>query len=399
MASARTLQVGLFTESYAPVVNGVSTSVKTLSQELEGLGHSPVVVAPHFKGYDDIPGVPVVRLPSWRTVWNPQNPFAYPPLPFWTPAPLREPGCRFDVVHTQQPFGMGLHGKATARRLQVPLVSTFHTLYTEYAHYFPVVPSPIAHRWLVGVLRGYYTACDAVIVPSREAGRRLEAIGVPSNLLHAVPTGVDAAAPVSPHAIAEVRSTYAIAPDAPILLFVGRLAREKNLELLFASFADILQTGKFATPPVLLLAGSGPWREACETLARQTGVSEQVRFAGFVSRQNLPALYSAATVFAFPSPTETQGVVLSEAQSYGLPCVVVEGGGASEFVRDGVDALVVPPNKKAFTRALMDLLSNEPKRAAFAQAARNSDLRPTPAGMAQKILSVYTNARQNDVSR
>ncbi len=388
--SEKNLRVGLFTESYAPVVNGVSTSVKTLSQELERSGHTPVVVAPSFKGYDDAPGVSVVRLPSWKTVWNPQNPFAYPPIPFWTPAPLRTPDCRFAVVHSQQPFGMGLHGEATARRLRVPLVSTFHTLYTEYAHYFPVVPPAIAHRWLVGVLRGYYNACDAVIVPSREAGRRLETIGVRGDLLHVVPTGVDAAAPVSPNAVAEVRSTYAIVTDAPILLFVGRLAREKNLELLFASFADVLQSGKFPTPPVLLLAGSGPWREACETLAQQSGVSEQTRFAGFVSRANLPALYSAATVFAFPSPTETQGVVLSEAQSYGLPCVVVEGGGASEFVRAGVDALVVPPRKEVFTNALMDLLTNEPKRAAFAEAAQNSDLRPTPANMAHAIVQIYT---------
>ena len=287
---------------------------------------------------------------------------------------------------------MGQQGRQMARRLNVPLISTFHTLYTEYAHYFPLVPVALSRWWLVRTLAGYYNGCDAVLVPSKEAGRRLHLLGVKPDLLHVVPTGVAEAVPVSPEAIAEVRRTYTIAPDAPIVLFVGRLAREKNLALLFDAFVHVLQNGGFPIAPVLLLAGSGPWQSECEALAQKSGVAEQIRFAGFVSRANLAPLYAGASVFAFPSPTETQGVVLSEAQSYGLPCIVVEGGGASEFVRNGVDALVTPPEVGAFAAALSDLLHSEGKREAFSVAARESLLRPTPAGMAQAVLAVYVAA-------
>ena len=157
---------------------------------------------------------------------------------------------------------------------------------------------------------------------------------------------------------------------------------------LFAFF----KTAIFPVTPVLLLAGSGPWQSECETLAQKSGVAEQIRFAGFVSRANLAPLYAGASVFAFPSPTETQGVVLSEAQSYGLPCVVVEGGGASEFVRNGVDALVTAPEVGAFAAALSELLHNAKKREAFSVAARESLLRPTPADMAKSVLAVYDAA-------
>ena len=390
--------VGLFTESYEPVVNGVSTSVKTLAGELVEAGHRPVVVAPRFPGYVDAPtgegkGVPVLRLPSWRTRWNPQNPFAYPPLPSWlgkAPGSLRN--ASFNIVHTQQPFGMGLHGKAVARRLKVPLVSTFHTLYMEYAHYFPVIPTPIARRFLAFAMTRYYGSCNAVIVPSREAGRRLQILGVSESLLRVVPTGVGEAVFASPEAAQAARKKYDVPPGAPLILFVGRLAREKNLELLFDAFARVLAAGGFPIAPVLVLAGSGPWREECESAAKKSGAEAQIRFAGFVTRENLAPLYTSASLFAFPSPTETQGVVLSEAQSYGVPCVVVEGGGASEFVRANADALVVPPTVDAFTNALADLLHNHAKRDAFAQAARESPLRPTPSGMAQAILDVYDRA-------
>ena len=390
------LTVGLFTESYDPVVNGASTSVKTLAAELVRAHHSPVIVAPRFPGFDDLvhqnvmSEFRVLRLPSWQTPWNPQNPFAYPPLPSWlAPPPRALRNVRFDIVHTQHPFGMGRQGKQMARRLRVPLVSTFHTLYTEYVHYFPVVPPASAKWWINRTLAAYYNGCEAVIVPSFEAGRRLQTIGVRENLLHVVPTGVEEAVSVAPLEIAHARRTYTIGANVPVVLFVGRLSREKNLPLLFEAFARVLNGGGFEVPPVLLLVGSGPWKDACEVLAQKTGVLEQVRFAGFVSRANLAPLYAMASVFAFPSPTETQGVVLSEAQSYGLACVVVEGGGASEFVRNDVDALVVPPQIGPFADAIADLLHNAPKRFAFSRAAYESGLRPTPAGMANSIMAIY----------
>lgn len=387
------MRVGLFTESYDPIINGVSTSVKTLAAELARSGHTPIVVAPRYAGFIDEPGVgpaPVRRLASWRTVFNPENPFAFPPLGP-TPAALR--GVSFDIVHTQQPFGIGLHGRVAARRAGVPLVSTFHTLYTEYTHYLPIFPPRVARWWLTGVLRDYYGTCDAVVVPSREAGRRLEALGVMPERLHVVPTGVPAPPSVMPAAVEQTRRTFSLPTGAPVLLYVGRLAREKNLDLLVDAFAVLCEEEGWAGDrrPILLLVGSGPYRAACEQRVQRLGIAPWVRFAGFLKRNQLAPVYAAATLFCFPSATETQGVVLSEAQSHGLPCVVVNGGGAPEFVRPNMDALLVPSSVDAFAAAVRELLTDYEKRRLFSAAALASPLRPTPEAMVRQVIALYSS--------
>jgi glycosyltransferase involved in cell wall biosynthesis len=119
-----------------------------------------------------------------------------------------------------------------------------------------------------------------------------------------------------------------------------------------------------------------------------------VCFAGFLSRTELAPIYAVSTLFVFPSSTETQGVVLSEAQSFGLPCVLTEGGGASEFVRANVDALVVPPVVEDFASAIRALLRDPVRLRQFSNACLNSPMRPTPADMAERLLNLYAAAKK-----
>ena len=381
------MRVGFFTESYDPIINGVSTSVNTLVAELVRAGQTPVIVAPHTPGFIDEKrdGVEVIRLPSWRTPLNPENPFAFPPIGL-APA-LRH--LHVDVVHTQQPFGMGMHGRVLAQRLGVPLISTFHTLYTEYIHYFPAAPPALSRSVVTTFLRSHYDACAAVVVPSREAGRRLEQIGIPPGHLHVIPTGVSAAHSVSDSAVEEARAALALPPGAPVLLFVGRVAEEKNLDLLVDSYARLLEQKPTGETPILLIVGSGPHLDTLRERVRALDLEETTRFAGYLNREQLAPVYHLSTLFCFPSISETQGVVLSEAQSYGLPCVVADGGGAPEFVRPGVDALVVPAETIPFADAIRALLRDSVCRAAFAEAASVSPLRPTPAEMSEQVMALY----------
>jgi 1,2-diacylglycerol 3-alpha-glucosyltransferase len=393
------MRIGLFTESYDPVINGVSTSVKTLAMELAKAGHEPVIVAPCYPEFADREssgdGITVLRLPSWRTPFNPENPFAYPPIGI-VPTVLRK--AHFDVIHTQQPFGMGRHGRVFSRRQKIPLVSTFHTMYTEYSHYFPLVPRYTARWWLGDQLRRYYQTCDAVVVPSCAAGKLLSNIGIVPRRLEVVPTGIPVAPMVVPAALEQARRGYSLPPNAPVLLFVGRLAREKNLDLLLQSFSELCLSDWISLPsaehPVLLLVGSGPYLSTCREWVRQAGVEPWVRFAGFLSRTELAPIYAVSTLFVFPSSTETQGVVLSEAQSFGLPCVLAEGGGASEFVRTNIDALVIPPIVNDFTAAIRALLNDPMRRRQFSAAGLQSPLRPTPADMAKNLLELYAATKK-----
>ena len=170
-----------------------------------------------------------------------------------------------------------------------------------------------------------------------------------------------------------------------MLLYVGRIAREKNIELLFEALRQ------WPSDAILLLVGGGPALESLKSEAEARGLATRIRFAGFVPRIDLPPIFAAATLFVFPSITDTQGVVLSEAQSNGLPCVVAKGGGAPEFVRDGIDALIVPPQELGAATAA--LLADRDRLQAFACAARQSPLHPTPTEMARRIVEVYEAAR------
>jgi 1,2-diacylglycerol 3-alpha-glucosyltransferase len=389
------VRVGLFTEAYDPVINGVTTSVKTLAAELRSAGNAPVVVAPGYPGFTDDPesGIEVRRLASFRSIFNRDNPFAWPPL---GPMPELLATAALDLIHTQQPFGMGLHGRRVALQQDIPLISTFHTLYHEYTHYFPLIPKNSLRKILTRHLKLYYSGCDAVIVPSKAAGDRLLAIGVPAERLHVVPTGVPAPPAVLPAAIVEAKKRLHLDDGLPSVLYVGRLAREKNIELLIDAFAPL------AGRAVLVIVGSGPYRTACEQRVRALGIETWVRFAGFLSRGALSPIYALATVFGFPSGSETQGVVLSEAQSHGLPCVVVDEGGGPEFVRDGIDALLTEATVPKFRAALEAVLFDPPRRRALAQAARESSLRPTPDGMARQVIAIYQEAcrlRQREVAQ
>jgi glycosyltransferase involved in cell wall biosynthesis len=389
------MRVGLFTESYDPVINGVSTSVKTLAAELARAGHEAVIVAPRFPGYADEPTessqIEVRRLPSWRTPLNPRNPFAFPPVGL-PPSAYRD--RRYNIVHTQQPFGIGLHGRIAARRSSCPLVSTFHTLYHEYTHYAPMFPKPLARRWLRGQLTRYYACCDAVVVPSKAAGRVLEQVmGVPGDRLHVIPTGIPEPPSVMPAAVEQTRKAFSLPKRAPVLLFVGRVAPEKNLDLLVEAFGRLSDGHPASSPethPILLIAGDGPYLNGLKERVRRAELDAYVRFAGFLKRNQLAPVYAAATLFVFPSVTETQGVVLSEAQSHGLPCVLCDGGGAPEFVRQDVDALVVPSgDAAAFAAAVRSLLTDDAQRRAFSAAALKSPLRPTPPAMARRMIALY----------
>ena len=395
------MHIGLFTESYDPVINGVSTSVKTLAYEMARAGQECVIVAPQYPGFEDETGgvgdsvapppVRVRRLPSWRIAVNPENPFAYPPLPT-LPEPTAYRNEPFDIVHTQQPFGIGLHGRAAAARRGVPLVSTFHTQYLEYAHYVPVMPRAITRGIIARHLARYYNGCAAVVTPSGVMRDLLVSLGVPAARLHVVPTGIAPAPVVLASARDRVRETYRIPPFAPILLYVGRLAPEKNLDTLLAAFALLSgahPAGSPETHPYLLLVGSGPYRARCEQRVRERGLDVYVRFAGFLPRQSLAPVYAAATLFVFASVTETQGVVVSEAQSFGLPCVLMRGGGAAEFVTDGENALVTAADAAPFAAAVRTLLSDAAMRRRFAGAAAANPLRPTPEGMARTLLALY----------
>ncbi|MDQ2798492.1 MAG: glycosyltransferase family 4 protein [Armatimonadota bacterium] len=375
------MRVGIFTESYPPLINGVSTSVQTLIAHLERAGHEVFVFTSRYPRYqDERPGV--FRYPSINALVEPDY---VVPIPFSPRIARAIPKLGLDIVHSQSPFFLGLLARRVARTLNLPHIATNHTLYTEYAHYMPFLTAGTTRRMLVRWMRGFYDTCDRVLAPSELTKRVLqEGYGVQAPVT-VIPTAI----PAPPYVLSrppEIKQEFGLPPDARLLLYVGRLAPEKNLDLLLRAFAQIsAQT----SDTYLILAGSGKSRGALEARARSLGIHRRTRFAGFLGRTKLDPLYQASDLFLFPSKTETQGLAVGEALASGLPCIVVNAGGAPESVRDGIDGILVEDDAAQMAARTLELLADPLRRQRLAEEAKRGAAGRTPESVGGRMVAVY----------
>ncbi|MCS7209119.1 MAG: glycosyltransferase family 4 protein [Fimbriimonadales bacterium] len=376
------MKVALFSESYLPYLNGVSVSIRILHEELTRRGYEVWIYAPRFRDYHD-PYPTVRRFPSFTTPFEPDYPIAWLLAPrLWRE--FRKQG--FDVVHTHTPFFVGMAGASWAKRLKIPLVSTYHTLYEEYLHYVPpIVPKSLVRRVLRWHLKRYYESVDAVITPSEIGAEVLRKYGVQKPI-------TPIRNPVLPFpevSKAEARAKLGIPAETWMLLYVGRMAPEKNVSVLLQAIPHIVRGCPNAR---LWLVGPGPALEDLKAQAHAMNLSQWVHFTGAVPRDEVSLYLLAADLFVFPSITESQGLVLDEAQAAGLPCIVANGGGAPEAVDYGQTGLVVEPTPEAFVEAVLHLTRHPEERDTLRQRAiRKRELLSVPS-VVDRIIGVYRSA-------
>ncbi len=387
---AATLRIGLFSESFRPVQNGVTTSLLTLIDGLRSHRHRVWVFAPDNEQQIE-PEINVLRFPSFVTSLNPGYPLAYPFLPRLA-LTTQFNRLRLDIVHTHTPFVLGLTGANLALSRGIPLVTTFHTLYSQYSHYVPLFPDPMTQSLLETYLPWYYNRCAAILCPSEVAAKALQSMGVES-ATHVVPTGIPLPSPedLTLEQRHSTRRKLGIGLETPLLLFAGRLAQEKNLGWLLETFRSILHTVPKAR---LAIAGDGPYREELEAKAEALEIRQCVHFLGIVTRKQMDPLLAAADVFCFPSPSETQGLVIGEARAAGTPSVVIDAGGAPETVRDGEDGYRVPEgDQEMFAQRVVQLLCDADLRRRMGANARSNATNYVPEKMIERILNVYETVR------
>jgi len=382
------IRVGIFTDGYPPVVNGVSTSVHTLVEQLEKAGHRVFVFAPRFPGYtESAPNV--VRFPSFITPFDKRYPL---PMPFSRELFATLQRLRLDVVHSQSPFVLGLVALELSRRHRIPLVATNHTLYLQYTHYVPFVPKPVISAMARKAIGWYYRSCEGVIAPSRMAASQLvDLFSVSTTPVHVVPSGVPIPADISIEEKLKARRGLGVPEESLMLLYCGRLAREKNLLMLL----DAFEFGVLPRFPncKLVVAGSGPDADDVQERVNSSPLlTDSVVLPGFINRNCLDPIYATADVFVFPSKSETQGMVSGEALAVGTPCVVVNEGGAPETVTDGVDGLLAPDDPRIFADAINRILGDPELRARMGAAGIRSAATRTPEVMASQVISIYEDA-------
>lgn len=405
------MNVGIFTESYKPYVNGVSVSVSSFVGQLRSRGDSVHIFAPAMPGYvdgdADVHRYPSVRFHSRFLQYEPEYTLALGRFPGLAPflravfgatvygleeRPALDALLRrmpLDVIHTQSPFAMGAEGRRWARRRHIPLVTTFHTLYTEYTHYTPFIPRWFALPNILRWTRMNCNAADIVIAPTEAARDVLRSWGVhrPVSILA---TGI-AAARFRDGAGAAVRAAQNIPAGAFLLLYAGRVAPEKNIPTLLEAFARVAARRPEA---MLLFAGGGPDLEATRRRVEEAGLAGRVRFAGYVAREDMRDYYAAADVLAFPSETETQGLVLCEAMAAGLPFVAVESPGARSVVPDEAERYLIPNAAETLAERVLHLESCPEERRRLAAIGRGAAEAFTDEAAAARLRDIYGAAME-----
>ncbi len=337
------MRIGLFTNNYLPFCGGVTISVETLRHGLEARGHEVWTFAPRFPGATDV-SARIVRFPSVPAATYPEFSLAVP----WSPRIGRlVTRLQLDVFHAHHPFLLGPAARRLARRHRRPLVFTYHTRYEKYAHYVPLTRS-LVEAAALSLSTRFATRADAVIAPSWLV-RDLDL------------------ARFRPAERAAARRALELPPADPVVLYVGRLDREKSVDRVLLAFDRLAGTLDRAH---LWLVGQGKETARLQRLATELGAGDRVHFAGVCPHAGLAAWYQAADLFLFASETETQGLVLAEAAACGLPAVAVTAPGCDEVVRDGETGILTKADPAALAEAAIGLLLDPDRRAVLGARAR-----------------------------
>lgn len=381
------MRVLFVSDVYFPRVNGVSTSIRTFRGDLAALGVESLLVAPAYPGAppDAEPGI--LRVPSSDVPLDPEDRrFHGGPLKRTLDAAL---AARVDLVHIHTPFIAHYAAVRFAKAHGLPVVATYHTFFEDYLHhYVPILPRGIG-RWMAR--RFTLSQCDdvaALISPSAPMRDALLAYGVETPI-EVLPTGLPAMS-YSKGDGARFRRKFDLPANRPLLLYVGRVAYEKNIDFLLRMFARL----RLLRPDALfVVAGEGPARDHLQKLSRTLGIADAVRFIGYLDRQtDLPDCYAAGDAFVFASRTETQGLVLLEAMAQGTPVVSTAELGTRSILTPGCGAFVVAEDESAFATAAIEALSLAPDDVRRAQLLAHAESWASQA-MARRLISFYEKVK------
>ncbi|MGX7104729.1 glycosyltransferase family 4 protein [Globicatella sanguinis] len=304
------MNIGLFTDTYFPQVSGVSTSIKSLRDELVKRGHFVIIFTTTDPHADDDEDGTIVRLPSIPFVSFEERRIAYSGFDKALRMARR---FKLDVIHTHTEFSLGLTGLYVAGRLKIPAIHTYHTLYEKYTHY--ILDGDLIQAKHVGTLtRLFCEQVEGIIAPSTMTFEKLRDYGI-QNEIRVIPTGVKIPEP-NIEKVAGLKSKLAIASDEKVFLSLSRLSKEKSIDKVIDEYEFI---AKEYPNSRLLIVGDGPAREELENQAAKK--TARIDFIGEVSHDEVPNYYQLCDLYLNASESETQGLTYLEAFANCLPII------------------------------------------------------------------------------
>lgn len=345
------MRVALFTETFLPKVDGIVTRLRHTVEHLQRLGNQVLVFAPDG-GITEYMGARVQGVPGFPLP-------LYPELKLALPRPLIGQALeqfRPDVIHVVNPAVLGLAGLFYANQLQVPLVASYHTHLPKYLEHYGL---GLLEGLLWELLKAAHNQAQLNLCTSTAMQTELTEHGI--ERVAVWQRGVDTELFQPGLASLEMRSRLTQGhPKAPLLLYVGRLSAEKEIDRI----KPILEAIPHAR---LALVGDGPYRADLE----QHFAGTSTHFVGYLVGEALGSAFASSDAFIFPSRTETLGLVLLEAMAAGCPVVAARSGGITDIVTDGVNGyLFDPTDENGAIAATQKLLENRDEREQIRQQAR-----------------------------
>ncbi|NMM26584.1 MAG: glycosyltransferase family 4 protein [Glaciimonas sp.] len=377
------MKILFISDVYFPRVNGVSTSIETFRHNLQALGHTVHLIAPHYLTpcADE---TNIMRVPARHLPFDPEDRLMRYQWVMQHLEKLRSE--QYDIIHIQTPFVAHYLGTKLARLLGIPCVETYHTFFEEYLHhYVPFVPKKVMRFVAKRFSRHQGNSLNGMVVPSHPMLHILKSYGI-TTYTEVIPTGIEPDSFVAGNRAA-LRKKYDIPQDRPVLLFVGRVAHEKNIGFLIKV---VDQVRKEISNVLFVIAGEGPAQENLKLEVKELGLRENVMFIGYLDRHTeLNSCYSAADIFVFASRTETQGLVLLEAMAQGVPVVSTAELGTRDVLQEGMGVWIAQEEMTDFAGKVVKMLNDAELRKDLGEAGRGYAQKWSASKQAQRMLLFY----------
>lgn len=384
------MNIGIFSDTYSPQVNGVVSSILTLEKKLREQGHNVYIfTVSHPQAQHDSPYV--YRMASIPFIFLKDHRVG---IMYSNKAVQKIKRLKLDLILSQTEFSVGIFARLVAKKLEIPVVHTYHTVYEDYMHYVSVgvqLSPAIARKFS----KSFCNHVDGVVAPTKKTEKLLKSYGV-QKPIRIIPTGIDFT-PFNPEnytadEVSHLKEVFNIPQNDPIILFVGRVAQEKSIDVLIKAMPRVTEQLPNAK---LVIVGDGPSRLELEELAQKLEVSHCVIFTGMQPWRTIGRMYQLGDVFVSASVTETQGLTFAEAMAASLPVIAREDESIAGFVRDGYNGRLFHDVDELAT-ALIEVLKDPDYRQTLSNNAIHS-IKPLSAEtfghnaelFYQEILALY----------
>ncbi len=389
------MTIGIFTDAYTPYISGLVTSEVTLKKALEKKGHKVYVVTANLESYhyDYDEKERVLRIPGIPTgIYNSRLTSIYP-----IQAVNIIKSWKLDVIHSQSEFAVGLFARLFAKKYKIPLVHTYHTMYEEYVHYITHGHFNKISKKVVQYLTKFY--CDKtaseLIVPTNKTYRLFKEKYKFKKNIHIIPTGMDVERfykeNIDKKEVDKLRKTLNISKRDVVIIFVGRLAEEKNVTFLLNSHKELI---KKISNLKLLIVGDGPDKNKYMQLSKDLKIDKQVIFTGKVSWKDMPKYYQLSHIFVTASTTETQGLTVIEAMASGVTPVCIKDEAFLNTITNNLNGFIFE-NSRDYCDIITYLAKKKSERERVGKQAQIQAEHFSDSQFAENVLIVYKDAIDN----